>query len=68
MERPEYMVCLECESPCYTFEFEGKLTEILCTVCGNEDLELFATPDDFEEMTSAPGPGFRSGPPAPQKR
>lgn len=66
MEQPDYMVCVECESPCYTFEFQGKITEILCMTCGNEDLELFATPDEFEEMTSGPTPAPKSGSPTPR--
>jgi hypothetical protein len=68
VEQPDYMVCVECESPCYTFEFQGKIVEIVCMTCGNEDLELFATPDEFEEMTSAPSPGRKSGSAAPSSR
>jgi hypothetical protein len=48
---PEFLVCLECEAPCYVFEWrEGKPTEILCEVCGNDDADLFATPDDFNAL------------------
>jgi hypothetical protein len=38
----DYLICRECNSPCYTFEMEkGKLTEAQCLVCGNEDLIQF---------------------------
>ncbi|HEX4963388.1 MAG TPA: hypothetical protein VF173_21340 [Thermoanaerobaculia bacterium] len=53
MASPEYFVCLECETPCYTFEWEdGKVSEILCQVCGNDDPDQFILPDEIEEMTS----------------
>jgi len=50
---PDYVICLECESPCYTFEWkDGKLVEAVCTVCGNEDVESFATESDYEALTT----------------
>ena len=53
MASPEYLICLECETPCYVFEWEdGKLTEVLCQACGNDDPEQFALPEDIEEMSS----------------
>ena len=52
MERPEYLICLSCETPCYTFEWSaGKVTETLCEVCGEDDVDSFATEEDFEAMT-----------------
>ncbi len=51
MSSPEYLVCLECETPCYTFEWkDDKVTEVLCQSCGSEDPEQFAKPEDLEEM------------------
>ncbi|HXO22591.1 MAG TPA: hypothetical protein VOA87_21930 [Thermoanaerobaculia bacterium] len=51
MEAPEYLVCLDCETPCYVFEWQaGKLAEVLCPVCGNDDLEQFARPEDVEDL------------------
>ena len=48
---PDYLICLECESPCYIFEWaEGKVVEALCTVCGNEELDSFATEEEFEAL------------------
>lgn len=49
MAAPEFLVCLECETPCYTFEWEdGKITDVLCTACGADKAELFALPEDVE--------------------
>ena len=43
----DYLVCRQCNSPCYTFEMEkGTLTEAQCLVCGNEDLILFNIGED----------------------
>ncbi len=60
MSAPEYLICLECESPCYTFEWaNGRITEAQCTVCGNSDTAAFMTESDLEEMS---GPRGRSEP------
>ncbi|HLX10353.1 MAG TPA: hypothetical protein VKY89_21070 [Thermoanaerobaculia bacterium] len=49
MASPEYLVCLECETPCYEFEWQDdKIAEVLCLVCGNQDPEQFVTPEDLE--------------------
>ncbi|HEX2223997.1 MAG TPA: hypothetical protein VHN15_07310 [Thermoanaerobaculia bacterium] len=49
MAAPEFLVCLECETPCYTFEWEdGKITEVMCTSCGADKAEQFALPEDVE--------------------
>ncbi len=54
MASPEYIVCLECETPCYVFEWEdGKLSEAFCQACGNDDPDQFALPEDIEEMSGA---------------
>ena len=48
---PDFVVCVECESPCYVFEWSGgTITEAVCEVCGNDDPDQFATPDDFEAL------------------
>ena len=50
---PDYVICLECESPVYTFEWrDGRIVEAVCTVCGNEDPESFATEDQMEALAS----------------
>ncbi len=49
---PDYVICLECESPTYIFEWrDGVLLEAQCTLCGNEDVSQFITESDYEEMT-----------------
>jgi hypothetical protein len=51
MDQPDYVVCLDCETPCYVFEWRNdKLFEALCTVCGNDNPDLFATPGDLEDL------------------
>ncbi len=48
---PDYLICLECESPCYVFEWEDEeVREATCEVCGNDDPERFLTASEFEEM------------------
>lgn len=38
----DYLVCRQCNAPCYTFEMErGTVTEAVCLVCGNDDIILF---------------------------
>lgn len=52
MAAPDYVVCLDCETPCYVFEWRNDhLTEALCTACGNDDVDSFATPSELEELT-----------------
>ena len=51
MSAPDYVICLECETPVYIFEWhDGKVTEALCTMCGNEDVSSFATEDEYEAL------------------
>jgi hypothetical protein len=51
MAAPEYLVCINCESPCYVFEWKDEApTDVLCEVCGNEDVEEFLTPEDFDTL------------------
>jgi len=53
MEAPEYLICLDCETPCYTFEWRhDKLVEILCEVCGNDNPDEFMTEEDYDSLTS----------------
>lgn len=47
---PDYLICIECETPCYTFDWDNgrdKVTEILCTMCGNDKVEEFQTEDEL---------------------
>ena len=51
MAAPEFLTCLECETPCYVFEWKhDKLAEILCEVCGCDDPDDFATLEELEAM------------------
>jgi translation initiation factor 2 beta subunit (eIF-2beta)/eIF-5 len=51
MAHPEYIVCLECETPIYVFEWsEGRVLEAVCPLCGNDDPVAFATEDELDEM------------------
>jgi hypothetical protein len=53
MATPDYLICLECETPSYVFEWrDGKVIEALCQTCGNEDLESFATEEEYEALAS----------------
>lgn len=48
---PEYYICLNCETPTYSFEWnDGKLETIICTACGNEDPSEFMTESEMEEQ------------------
>ena len=50
IEAPEFLVCTECESPCYTFDWnghKGTTIEALCTVCGNDSVDEFETEDEY---------------------
>lgn len=50
---PEYVICLDCESPCYEFEWkDGEISEVLCLVCGNDHPDQFVLPEDFDELSS----------------
>lgn len=53
MEAPEYLICINCETPCYTFEWENsKVSEAMCMTCGVDELDEFVTEEEFEAMTS----------------
>ncbi len=52
-EAPEYLLCLECETPCYTFEWKvGELLEATCMVCASDDVDQFMTEEDYEALTN----------------
>jgi len=49
---PDYLICLECESPCYVFEWkDGVVKEAICELCGNDDPSQFATEDEYEDLS-----------------
>ena len=53
MEAPEYLICISCETPCYTFEWENsRLVEAQCMACGADEPDEFVSEEEFEAMTS----------------
>jgi hypothetical protein len=51
MDQPDYIICLECDTPVYTFEWDGtRVTDAICTACGNEKAALFTTEEAYGEM------------------
>ena len=51
MDEPEYLICLQCETPTYDFEFvNDKLATVMCATCGNDDVSDFMTEAELEEM------------------
>ena len=56
MASPDYLICLNCETPCYVFEWEeDKVSEALCQTCGNDDPEQFATEEEFDALSEERG-------------
>ncbi|MBZ5590149.1 MAG: hypothetical protein LAO05_16470 [Acidobacteriia bacterium] len=54
MALPEYLICMECETPTYVFEWaDGKVLEALCPMCGNDDPASFISEEDLEELVAA---------------
>ena len=53
MDEPEYLICLQCETPTYQFEYDtkGHLVQAVCTTCGNDDPTDFMTEAELEEQS-----------------
>jgi hypothetical protein len=53
MDEPEYLICLECETPTYQFEFgaNAKLLSVICNTCGNDNPSEFMTESELEEQS-----------------
>ncbi len=50
MARPDYIICLECESEVEDFTWrEGAIQRASCDVCGNTDPDAFSLPEDFDQ-------------------
>ncbi len=50
MDEPEYLVCLQCDTPTYQFEYvNGKLASVTCQTCGNDDPTDFMTESEYDE-------------------
>jgi hypothetical protein len=53
MQTPDFVICLECESPIYVFEWDGaKVKEAICTTCGNDQSTMFSTEEEYDEMSA----------------
>ena len=51
MGEPEFLVCINCETPCYTFEWsEGRIIEAICVACGADEPDEFLTEEEFEAL------------------
>ena len=49
-DEPEYLICLQCETPTYQFEYHnGKLAQAVCGTCGADDPSDFVTESELEE-------------------
>lgn len=54
MSEPEYLICLNCDTPSYSFEWvDGKLVSVVCNTCGNDDPEEFMSDAEYDEQTGA---------------
>lgn len=52
MDEPEYLICLECDTPTYQFEFlDGKLASVVCNTCGNDNPSDFMTENEYDELS-----------------
>jgi hypothetical protein len=50
MARPDYLICLECESEVEDFIWrDGEIRRATCEVCGNSDADAFSLPEEFEQ-------------------
>lgn len=50
MPRPEYIVCLECQTEVDDFSWrDGEIRKANCDVCGNNDADAFALPEDYDQ-------------------
>lgn len=50
MAKPDYIICLECESEVDDFTWrDGEIRRASCDLCGNNDPDAFALPEDFEQ-------------------
>ncbi|HVR38384.1 MAG TPA: hypothetical protein VMU84_04760 [Thermoanaerobaculia bacterium] len=49
-DEPDYLICLQCETPTYQFEYrDGKLRSAICNTCGADDPSDFMTEAEFDQ-------------------
>ena len=59
MFAPEFVICCDCETPCYVFDWkDGECTEGTCEVCGNEDESMFLPEEDYEAYANSDHWGY----------
>jgi hypothetical protein len=52
MSAPEYVICINCETPSYVFEWNGETMQaedVICETCGNDDSSEFLTQTEWDE-------------------
>jgi hypothetical protein len=55
MAAPEFLICVNCETPCYNFEWgDDGVEQALCEVCGNDEIDQFLTEEDFDAIVEDP--------------
>ena len=53
MSSPDFVIWLECDSPVYTFEWDGaEITEAVCITCGNNQKTFFSTEEAYEDLAA----------------
>jgi len=49
MAKPDYIICLECESEVDDFTWrDGEVRRAVCEVCGNSEHDAFSLPEEFD--------------------
>jgi hypothetical protein len=65
MSEPDFIICNECDSPVYVFDWQdNQIKNAMCTSCGNDKPAYFTTEEDYGEMMSGSehyGTGSGSG-------
>ena len=50
MAKPDYIICLECESEVEDFTWrDGEVRRAVCEVCGNSEADAFSLPEEFDQ-------------------
>ena len=51
MDSPEYLICVDCETPCYDFEYKSdEVMDAICSICGNDEPDQFLTESQYEDL------------------
>lgn len=53
-EEVDFVICINCETPCYSFELDrkGKISAAFCALCGADEVKDFRLPEveDIEDQ------------------